>query len=129
MKLTLHSFVADVPPEKICRPGVDYQVYECDAGPDEAFAFFGRLVRPRDSFSLQTPDYSVHFWKHGQALWVEVTGADFWASSEVSPGDARAVIEALHRAEPFGSRIPTTNREWDTHTAPDDKRPVHEASS
>ena len=52
MKLTLHSFNSDVPQEKICQPGVDYQVYETDVIPEEALTFFDRLIYPRDGFYL-----------------------------------------------------------------------------
>lgn len=119
MKLTLHSFKSDVPREKVCQPGVEYQVFESDVGPDEAFAFFDRLVYPRDSFYLEVPEYVLDFWKHEGAIWVEVTGADFWATSEVSPDEARAIIEALNRGEEFGGRIPATGREWDAYSIPE----------
>lgn len=48
MKLTLHSFKPDVPPEKVCQPGVDYAVSESDVRPGEALVFFDRLTYPRD---------------------------------------------------------------------------------
>lgn len=54
MKLTLHSFKFDVTREKICQPGVEYEVSESDVGANEAFAFFDRLIYPRDSFYLKT---------------------------------------------------------------------------
>ena len=120
MKLTLHNFVSDPPREKICQAGVDYLVHECDVSAEEAFAFFDRLVRPRDRFSLEAPDCSLDFWKDGQAIWVEVTCAELWATSEVSLGEARAIIEALYRAEVFGSHIPRTTREWDAYSLPGD---------
>jgi hypothetical protein len=113
MRLTLHSFKSDVPREKVCQPGVEYEVFESEVGPDEALAFFARLIYPRDSFSLEVPRYALDFWKHDGAIWVEVTGADFWATSGVSRDEAKAIIEALDHGEGFGSRIPAAGREWD----------------
>jgi hypothetical protein len=115
MKLTLYSFKSDVPREKICQPGVEYEVFESEVRPDEVFAFFDRLVYPRDSFYLEVPECSLDFWKHEQAIWVEITSAEFWATSEVSCDEAKAIIETLYRGEMFGSRIPTASREWDAY--------------
>jgi hypothetical protein len=115
MRLTLHSFTSDVPSEKICQPGVEYQVHESDVTPDEALTFFGKLTRPRDSFYLETPECLLDFWKHEGAIWTEVTSAEFWATSEVSCDEAKAIIETLGRGEEFGSRIPATGREWDAY--------------
>lgn len=118
MKLTSHSFTSDVPPEKICRPGVEYQVRETDVTPDEALAFFGELLRPRDSFYLETPECLLHFWKHERAIWVEVTSPGLWATSEVSLAEAQAIIEAVDRGVGLDGRIPAGGREWDAYSLP-----------
>jgi hypothetical protein len=115
MKLTLHSFTSDVPREKICQPGVDYQVYETDVTPEEALTFFDRLSYPRDGFYLEVPECLLNFWRREQSIWVEVTSAEFWATAEVSSEEAKAIIEALYLGEKFGSHIPTANREWDAY--------------
>lgn len=122
MRLTLHSYKSDVPRGKVCRPGVEYRTLEADVGPDEVLPFLDRLVYPRDSFYLEEPDYVVNFWKHGQSVWVEITGAEFWATSEVSLGEAKAIIEALHLGEPFGPRVPSAAREWDAYSLPEPPR-------
>jgi len=124
MKLTLHSYESDVPAKKRYEPGVDYQVFESDVGPDEAISYFERLIYPRDSFYLEVPEYITDFWKHEGAVWVEIAGADFWATSEVSRDEDEAIIEALSRGERFGSRIPVTGREWDAYSIPEEERPV-----
>ena len=124
MKLTLHSFKSDVLPEKVCQPGVDYVVSESDVELDEALAFLDRLIYPRDSFYLEVPEYILDFWKHDGAIWVEIAGVDFWASSEVSREEAKAIIEALGRGEEFGSLIPATRREWDAYSIPEAERPI-----
>ena len=124
MKLTLHSFRSDVPREKVCQPGVEYVVSESNVEPDEALAFFDRLIYPRDSFYLEVPEYILDFWNHDGAIWVEVTGADFWATSEVSRDEAKAIIKMLGRGEKFGSLIPATGREWDAYTIPEAERPI-----
>jgi len=116
MKLTSYSFNSDVPPEKVCRPGIDYRVHEADVTPEGALTFFGKLIRPRDSFCLETPEWLLDFWKHEGAIRVEVTGAEFWATSEISAEEARAVIETLGRGGKFAGRIPTTGREWDAYS-------------
>jgi hypothetical protein len=118
MKLTLHSFRPEVPRDKICQPGIDYQVSEFDVGPEEACAFFDKLVRPRDSFYLNDPEgYLLEYWKEdGGAIWVEVTGSEFWATSEVSLNEARATIGNFFRGESFCMYIPTTERKWDAYS-------------
>lgn len=118
MKLTLHNFKSDVPREKVCRPGVEYEAHEADVGPDDVPAFFDGLVYPRDSFYLEVPEYIVNFWKHEQAVWVEITGAEFWATSEVSLDEAKAIIEALDLGESFGPHVPSAGREWDAYSLP-----------
>ena len=128
MKLTLYSFKSNVPQEKVCQPGVEYQTFEADVGPDEAFAFFGRLGFPRDSFSLEAPECSLDFWKHEQAIWVEVTSPGLWATSEVSCDEAKAIIGALYRGEVFGGRIPATGREWDAYALPGADRAADNAA-
>jgi hypothetical protein len=66
-------------------------VFDTEVGPDQAFAFFDRLISPRDSFYLEASmDYLVDFRKDEQAIWVEVTGSKFWATSEVSLDEAKA---------------------------------------
>lgn len=122
VRLTLHSFESDVPPGKVCRPGVEYRTLEAEVGPGEALAFFERLVRPRDSFYLEASGRLVNFWKHGPSVWVEITAEELWAASEVSPEEAEAVIEALHRGESFGPRVPSSGREWDAYSVPADER-------
>ena len=124
MKLTLHSFKSDVPREKVCQPGVEYQVSESDVGPNEALSFFDRLVYPRDSFYLEVPEYVLDFWRYEGVIWVEITGAHFWATSEVSRDEAQAIIESLYRGERFGGRIPATDREWDAYSIPEQERPL-----
>lgn len=124
MKLTLHSFKSDVPREWVCQPGVEYQVFESDVGPDEALTFFDRLIYPRDSFYLEVPEYIVNFRRHQGVSWVEITGADLWATSEVSLEEAKAIMEALHRGEMFGSHIPATDREWDAYGFLDGDEPA-----
>ena len=113
MKLTLHSFKSDVPREKVCQPGIEYEVFDSEVEPDEALPFFDRLIFPRD--------YLVDFWKHEQSVWVEITGEDFWATSEVSLDEAKAIIHSLHRGDRFGNEIPVTKREWDAYTAAGEK--------
>ena len=115
MRLTLYSFNSDVPLEKICQAGVEYQVYEADVTPQEALSYLDRLIYPRDNFYLDTPECLLDFSIDEQSIWVEVTSAEFWAVSEVSRGEAQAIIEALDRSETFSNHIPTTNREWDAH--------------
>jgi hypothetical protein len=116
MKLILHSFNSDVPPEKVCQPGVEYQSLETEVGPNEACAFFDQLVYPRDSFYLEVPECSLEFWKHEQAIWVEITSAEFWATSEVNDNEAQLIIDTLYRGGVFGSHIPKTSREWDAYS-------------
>ena len=100
MKLTLHSFKSEVPSEKTCLPSVDYQVFESsDVGPDEVFTFFDKLIYPRDSFYLEVPGYLLDFWKYEQSIWVEITSAEFWATTQVSCDEAKAIIETLYRGE------------------------------
>jgi hypothetical protein len=54
------------------------------------------LIFPRDTFYLEaSTDYLVDFWKHEQSVWVEVTGPEFWATSEVSLDEAKAIIDSL----------------------------------
>ena len=115
MRLTLHSFNSTVPLEKVCQPGVEYQVHESVVTPDEALTYIDKLIRPRDSFYLETPECLLDFWKHEGAIWVEVTSAAFWATSEVSLAEARATIETLDRGGEFSSLIPGSNREWDAY--------------
>ena len=118
MKLTLHSFRYDVPLEKVCQPGVDYEVFESQVEPEQVLHFLNSLVLPRDSFHLDAAtDYLVDFWKHEQSVWVEITCKTFWATSEVSIDEARAIIDCLHRGESFGNCIPATEREWDAYTS------------
>ena len=124
MKLTLHSFKSDVPREKVCQPGVEYLVSGYDVGPDEALDFFDRLVYPRDSFHLEVPEYVLDFWRYEGAIWVEVWGAYFWATSEVSLEEAKAIIEALDRGEEFTGRIPAAGREWDAYSIAEGERPT-----
>lgn len=121
MKLTLYSFKSDVPREKVCQPGIEYEVFDSEVEPDEALPFFDRLIFPRDSFCLEGTDYLVDFWKHEQSVWVEITGTDFWATSEVSLDEAKATIHSLHRGDRFGNEIPVTKREWDAYTAAREK--------
>jgi hypothetical protein len=118
MRLTLHSFRPDVTRDKICQQGVDYQASNFDVVPEEACAFFDRLVQPRDHFYLNDPeDYLVEFWKEDDgAIWVEITGTEFWATSEVRLNEARAIIEGLFRGKSFCRHIPTTEREWDAYS-------------
>lgn len=122
MKLTLHCFKSNIPREKVCQPGVEYEVFDIEVGPDQAFSFFDRLIFPRDSFYLEASmDYLVDFWKHEKSIWVEVTGSEFWATSEVSLDEAKAIIDSLDRGERFGNLIPTTMREWDAYTPASEK--------
>jgi hypothetical protein len=115
MKLTSHSFDSDVPPEKICQPSVDYQVFETDMTAAAALTSFDRLIRPRDCICLETPACRLDFWKHEGAISAEVTSAEFWATSKISLAEAQAIIETLDRGGDFTSRIPASNREWDTY--------------
>ena len=128
MKLTLHSFDSDVPLEKVCLPGVEYQSIEVEVGPDEAFAFFDQLVYPRDSFYLEVSECSLDFWKHEQSIWVEITSAEFWATSEVNGNEAKAIIETLYCGEMFGNHIPKTSREWDAYALLGMKSPVNQTA-
>ncbi|HYM01121.1 MAG TPA: hypothetical protein VEZ90_19335 [Blastocatellia bacterium] len=122
MKLTLHRFRSNVPREKICQPGVEYdELVHTHVGPIQALAFLDKLTFPRDSFYLEVSDYLVEFWKHERSIWVEISGSDFWATSEVSLGDVKAIIDSLGRGERFSNEIPTTNREWDAHTPAPEK--------
>ena len=61
MKLTLYSFKSDVPREKVCQPGIEYEVFDSKVEPDEALPFFDRLIFPRDSFYLEGTDLSRRF--------------------------------------------------------------------
>src|SRR4029079_11377180 len=118
MKLTLHSFRSDVPREKVCQPGLEYEVINSEVEADQVLTFFEKLIFPRDSFYLAgATDYLVDFWKHEQSIWVEITGTDFWATSEVSLKEATAIINSLQQNEQCGDQIPMTNREWDAYTA------------
>ena len=128
MKLTLHSYESDVPAKKSYEPGVDYQVFESDVGPDEAISYLDKLIYPRDSFYLEMPEYLLDFWKHEQSIWVEVAGADLWAISEVSRDEAKATIEMLQRRERLGGTIPTTCREWDAYALLGEGEPAHDAA-
>jgi hypothetical protein len=128
MKLALYSFKSDLPREKVCQPGVEYEVFESDVGSDEAFAFFDKLNYPRDSFYLEAAECSLDFCKHEQAIWVEITSAEFWATSEVSCDEAKAIIETLYRGEMFSSHIPATSREWDAYALLGADRPADNAA-
>ncbi len=123
MRLTLHSFKSDVPKDKICQPGVEYQVHEFNVGTEEAFTFFDKLIYPRDSFYLEnSTNYFLDFWKEDNSLWVEITGAEFWAYSEVTPEAAKTIIEMIDRRETFGEHIPTTDQEWDAYAFLGDRK-------
>jgi len=124
MKLTLHIFESDFPREKICQAGLDYRILECEVGPHEAYTFIDRLIFARDIVYLEGQGGSLDFWKHDQSLWTELTSDDIWATSEVSHDAARAIIEMLDRGERFGSRIPTTTREWDAYALLETNSPV-----
>jgi hypothetical protein len=128
MKLTLYNYVSDVPPKKRYKPGVDYQVFEFDVGPDEALAYFDRLIYPRDMFCLEVPEYLLDCWKYEDSIWVEVAGADLWATSEVSGVEARAVFEMLDRGERLSGRMPVTRREWNAYALLGEDKLVHDAA-
>ncbi len=118
MRLTLHSFKPNVPKDKICQLGVEYQVFEYNVGTDEAATFFDKLIEPRDSFYLEgSASYSLDFWKEeDQSIWVEITEIKFWAYSEVSLSSAKEIIAMLNREENFGNNVPMADQEWDAYS-------------
>lgn len=115
MKLILHSFRTQVPLEKTCEAGVDYDVMTVnEVQRDEVLPFLDKLILPRDIFYLEDTDYSLDCWKHEGSIWVEIYVNDyFWATSEVSVDELKAIIDSLHRKDQMGKQIPTTQREWD----------------
>jgi hypothetical protein len=93
----------------------NYEVFEREVSPDEAFAFLAKLVSPEDMIYLEKSGRSVDVWKYEESLWVEICSAQLWATSHVSEAEAVAIIDMLDSGHSFGNCIPITNREWDAY--------------
>ncbi|HXD32981.1 MAG TPA: hypothetical protein VN643_17790 [Pyrinomonadaceae bacterium] len=93
----------------------NYEISNREVSVSEALSFLNRLVSQDTMLYLETPQCTVDIWKFEGAFWVEIYRADFWATSEVSELEARAIIEIAERDSCFGNNIPTSNREWDAY--------------
>ena len=116
MKLSLTNYKWDVPLDTRCEAGVDYEEFEAEVGPDEVFGFFDRLIRDRDSFTLQAPTVFLVFGKEGDGYWVDLDNVDLWAFAEINEAEAKAIIGMADRGEKFNHYVPTTSREWDAYS-------------
>jgi hypothetical protein len=115
MKLSLRVIATNAP----AQTG-NYEVFEREVYPEEAFEFLGRLVSSQDIVQLEEPHGSLDFWKHEDSLWMELSTDALWATSQVNEIEAKAIIDMLARKESFGYCIPTTTREWDAYAPLDD---------
>jgi hypothetical protein len=115
VNLILHNFHPHVPRRDVYERDIDYRVFEMDVEANEALFFTRRLVDRRDSLYLESTECGLEIRKHEGAIWVEITCANFWATSKVSSEETKAIIERLEVGKGFASRIPTTGREWDAY--------------
>jgi|ERR1700730_5098128 len=129
MKLSLRTTPTEDAAQTVNQPRANYEVFERDVLPDEAFVFLNRLVSSEDMIYLEEPHCSIDVWKHEESLWVEIYSAELWATSQVSDAEAKAIIDMLDRGDSFGNCIPTTNREWDAYAPLGNDAPIHQRAT
>jgi hypothetical protein len=108
------------------QEGVDYLSHDFDLELDEALHLLKQLKNHRSSISVTAPESCLHFYIDiDESLRVEIDHWNgLWADSQVEFEEAIEILRMASACQEFGTRVPTSNREWDAYSGLDDDIPV-----